>query len=154
LDAWSLGCTLLELYESKSSVKLSATFAADQRKRIAAADAKAGAGAGAVTFGTGVAQVEEVLNALLQVDPARRLTAQAVYDKPFSFFANPPIDARKPAFVPSKSHESGSVVCQIGFSPQLISVHLTWSPRLCVLIAFMDRVQAMGTTSAVREGRG
>ncbi len=105
LDAWSLGCTLLELYESTNSLKLSATFAADQRKRIdaadAKADAKAGAGAGAVAFGTGIAQVEELLNALLQVDPARRLTAQAVYDKPYSFFANPPIDGRKEAHIPS-----------------------------------------------------
>ncbi len=112
MDAWSLGCTLLELYESKSSLKLSDTFAADQRKRIEAADAKAGAGAGAgvgagaVTFGTGLAQLEEVLNALLQVDPARRLTAQAVYDKPFSFFANPPIDGRKEAHIPSTCDSS------------------------------------------------
>ncbi len=96
---------MLELYESTSSLKLSDTFAADQRKRIEAAVAKAGAGAGAgagaVPFGTGIAQLEEVLNALLQVDPARRLTAQAVYDKPFSFFANPPIDGRKEAHIPS-----------------------------------------------------
>ncbi len=94
---------MLELYESKSSLKLSDTFAADQRKRIDAADGKADSkvGAGAVTFGNGIEQVEVVLNALLQVDPARRLTAQAVYDKPFSFFANPPIDARKPAHIPS-----------------------------------------------------
>jgi hypothetical protein len=103
-----MGCTLLELYESTSSLKLSDSFAADQRKRIEAADtkAKAGAGAeagtGAVKFGTGIEQVEEVLNALLQVDPASRLTAQAVYDKPYSFFANPPIDSRKPAHIPSE----------------------------------------------------
>ncbi len=54
-----------------------------------------------MSFGTGIEQVEQLLNALLQYDPARRLTPQKVYDDPFSFFANPPIDARKPAVTPS-----------------------------------------------------
>jgi hypothetical protein len=94
LDAWSLGCTLLELYATEASPRPSATFAADQRKRIE--DAKGGA----VDFGTGIAQVEELLNALLQVDPVRRRTAQAVFDAPLSFFANPPIDGKKSARIP------------------------------------------------------
>ncbi len=127
---------MLELYESTSSLKLSDTFAEDQRKRIEASDAKAGAGAGAVTFGTGLAQVEEVLNVLLQVDPARRLTAQAVYDKPFSFFANPPIDGCKSADIPSKRLESGSRVRPIGFRTQPVFVRLTRTPFVFVCCVY------------------
>ncbi len=76
---------MLELFQSESSLKLSDTFAADHCKRIE--DAKTGA----VSFGTGLAPVEEVLNALMQVDPARRLTVQAVYEKPFSLFIVPQV---------------------------------------------------------------
>jgi hypothetical protein len=98
LDAWSLGCTLLELYATESSPRPSATFASDLCKRIEEGTTIAGA----VAFGTGIAQVEELLNALLQVDPVRRLTAQAVFDQPLSFFTNPPIDSPKPAHISSE----------------------------------------------------